>query len=184
MVDVSVNCVFYLSLVSYLKHNLRLLGSTWIERSPFRLRWLRNRGERKHYESELPEQLQPRRELRLARHRRRRVPDHGKGPFTLKARSHVTILSECDCIFLMGCVDVYETVHMVWLQYHSNGFHTYSVRLRFQNIYTENCICTHHTMWTISQNRITFRKNRTVWTNLKSCDHASDSALIENNGVT
>ena len=33
----------------------------------------------------------------------------------LKASSHGAILSECDCVFLIGCVGVYETVHVVQL---------------------------------------------------------------------
>ena len=37
----------------------------------------------------------------------------------IKARSHGAILSECDCV-LIGCVDVYETIHMVRLRYRSN----------------------------------------------------------------
>ena len=35
--------------------------------------------------------------------------------FCIQARSHGAILSECECVFLMGCVDVYETVHMLRL---------------------------------------------------------------------
>ena len=44
--------------------------------------------------------------------------DMSPNVYWLKARSHGVIFCECDCVFLshaMGCVDVNDTVHVVWL---------------------------------------------------------------------
>ena len=48
--------------------------------------------------------------------------DQGNGLFTLKGRSHGAIFVNATAIWKMGGVDVYETVHMVQLQYRSGTF--------------------------------------------------------------
>ena len=103
----------------------------------------------------------------------------------VKARSHGTIFVNATVIWKMGCLDVYETVHMVHLQYcirtcvcvcdvtHGMGFIPIlcNCDVWFQYIHIANCIYTHGTMWTFSQNHmwknaVTFRKNCTVWMSL------------------